>query len=71
MTFGEFIKFSVKPLLTSYLIIFTVLVGLYVLVIDRKDLEKSGKKRDANLVKAIGISYVIAGPLLYIIGRII
>ncbi|SCG81774.1 hypothetical protein DW1_0153 [Proteiniborus sp. DW1] len=71
MTFSEVIHFSIKPLLNGFLIIFIVLVGLFVLVIDRKNLKKSGKNKDAKLAMAIGIAYMIAGSLLYIIGRII
>lgn len=71
MTVGEVIDFSIKPLLTGHLIFYFILVGLFVLLIDRGDLKKAGKKKDAKLAMGIGIAYIIAGPILYIIGRII
>lgn len=71
MTFRYILIYSIKPLLKSFLPFFVIAVGVFILLIDRKELQSSGKKRDAKLAKAIGISYIIAGPLLYLIGRII
>lgn len=71
MTFSYVLKYSIKPLLTSYLIILIVLVGIFVLIVDSKKMKNTGKKKDAKLAKILGISYIIAGPLLYLIGRII
>ncbi len=71
MPFKYVFDYSIKPLLTSYLIIYIILVGLFVLVIDRKELKGSGKKKDEKLAKGIGISYIIVGPLLYLIAKII
>ena len=71
MTFSEIIEYSIKPLLDNFLIILVVLVGIFLLVIDRRNLKKIGKNRDAKLAMAIAIAYIIAGPLIYIVGRII
>lgn len=71
MTFNNILKYSIRPILTSGIVIVVVLVGLFVLIIDRKELKDTGKKKDAKLAKGIGISYIIAGPVLYLIGRII
>ena len=71
MTFKDVLIYSVKPLLTSYLIIFIVLVGLFLLLIDRREMKDAGKKRDAKVAQIIGITYIILGPILYLIGKAI
>lgn len=71
MTYRDILANSIKPLLEGYLIIFIILVGAFVLIIDGKELQNSGKKKDVKLAKAIGISYIAAGPILYFIGRLI
>ncbi|MFA5523485.1 MAG: CLC_0170 family protein [Tissierellales bacterium] len=71
MTLREVLVYNIKPLLTGYLIFYFILTGLFVLVIDRRELKRAGKKKDAKLAKGIGMAYIIVGPILYIIGRII
>ncbi|WP_352420297.1 CLC_0170 family protein [Proteiniborus sp.] len=71
MIFSEVLNYSIKPLLGGFLIFFIILAGAFVLLIDRKELQAAGKKKDAKLAKLLGISYIVAGPILYLIGRII
>lgn len=71
MTFMEMVTNSIKSLLEGIFVYLVFFVGIFELIIDTKNLKNEGNDRDAKLARGIGISYIIAGPILYIIGRLI
>lgn len=71
MTFMEMLTNSIKSLLEGIFVYLVFFVGIFELIIDTKNLKNEGNDRDAKLARGIGISYIIAGPILYIIGRLI
>ncbi len=63
------VVYVIKPLNNTFFILLIIAIGLFTLLIDAKQLKNEGKKKDAKLAKGIGISYIVAGPILYVISK--
>lgn len=63
------VTYVFKLLNNAFFILLIIAIGLFTLLIDAKRLRNEGKKKDTKLAKAIGISYIAAGPILYVISK--
>ncbi len=61
--------YAVKLLDNGFFILLIIAIGLFTLLIDAKQLNNEGKKKDTKLAKGIGISYIVSGPILYVISK--
>lgn len=56
-----------KELYSLYMMFLVIAIGLFTFFLDQPSLSKKKLKRDAKLARIIGLSYIIGGPLIYII----
>ncbi|WP_183108818.1 CLC_0170 family protein [Thermohalobacter berrensis] len=60
-----------KDLYNLYMVVLVIAIGLFTFFVDKKSLARKKLQKEANLARIIGISYILVGPILYIIFKML
>lgn len=62
---------QLKELTNVYLILLVIAIGLFTFFVDRKALKQKKQHKDFLFATVIGLLYIIGGPVIFIILRLI
>lgn len=62
---------ELKELYSFYMIFLVVFIGLFTYFVDGIHLKIKGNMKESSLAKIIGITYMIGGPIVYILLKIL
>ncbi|MTI48873.1 CLC_0170 family protein [Sporosalibacterium faouarense] len=62
---------ELKSVLNLYFIFIVIAIGLFTFFVDGKKLSKNKLKKDSKIAKIIGLIYMIGGPLIFIIVKLV
>ena len=60
-----------KGIIDFYVIFMFVIIGIITLVTDVRWLKEKNRDKDLKIAKMLGITYIVLGPLLFLIIRYI
>lgn len=60
-----------KSIFGGYVLVTIIAIGLFAFFVDVQSLKNKKLSRDAKIARGIGLSYLIGGPILYLIIRLI
>ena len=60
-----------KGIVDYYVVLMFVIIGIITLVTDVRWLKEKERDKDIKIAKGIGFSYIVIGPLLFLITRFI
>ena len=61
------IIYELKTIIDFTFVLSVIAIGLFTFFVDSRVFEAKKLKRETLFAKVIGISYIIAGPLLYVV----
>ncbi|MGF7058941.1 CLC_0170 family protein [Brassicibacter mesophilus] len=67
MSILRYIIYELRTIIDLTLSLSIIAIGLFTFFVDMRVFQARGLKKEANLAKILGIIYIIAGPLLYIV----
>jgi len=62
---------TLKSVFGAYVLVTIIAIGLFAFFVDAQALRSKKLKRDAKIARGIGLSYLIGGPILYLIIKLI
>ena len=62
---------TLKSTFGAYVLVTIIAIGLFAFFVDAQSLGNKKLKRDAKIARGIGLSYLIGGPILYLIIKLI
>lgn len=62
---------EIKDIYNLYIVLLVIATGLFTFFVDSNQLRQDNLYKDSTIARVIGLVYMIAGPLVYIIVRII
>lgn len=62
---------QLKELANVYLIFLVIAIGLFTFFVDRKGFKNKKQKKDYLLATIIGLLYIIGGPIVFIVLKLV
>jgi hypothetical protein len=62
---------AAKSIYNIWTMVMVVVIGLFNIIVDAPEMHRKGLTKEAHFSRAIGIVYIIAGPVIFIIIQIL